>query len=172
MEKYNKKLEAAAYIAIIVMTLFTASIVIYRYLFQSSQTANSRVEKGFIVPTLGENWDTQERTVILALSTECRFCTENSDFYKMLVDKFSETEGIRIMAVFPQDKEISEQYLQNLGIKISVIKQTKLRDLGVSGTPTIILVDNKRKVVDSWVGKLDEKSQTKVIESIVNSKIE
>lgn len=151
---------------IIAMTLFTVSVVTYRYMFQTSQNFKKAIEKGFIVPDLDEDWSRQEKTVILALSTECSFCTDSSNFYKLLTDKSDQNREIKIMAVFPQDKKVSEIYLKNIGVKIDTVKQAKLRDLGVIATPTIILVDSKRQVVDSWVGKLDEKSQTEVVEAI------
>lgn len=43
-----------------------------------------------------------------------------------------------------------------LGIGINDIVQSPLSSVGASGTPTLLLIDNRGAVVDSWVGKLTD----------------
>jgi hypothetical protein len=38
--------------------------------------------------------------------------------------------------------------------------------LGVTGTPTLVLVDSTGRIVDFWVGKLSEVEQQEVIEAV------
>ena len=46
------------------------------------------------------------------------------------------------------------------------VVQSPLGIVGVSGTPTLILIDRDGTVRDSWVGKLSEAQATKVINQI------
>lgn len=167
MEKYNKKLEIVAYSLVIAMTLFTGAFIAYSYLPQSVQKP-VKIEKGFLIPTFDEKWGEYEKTVILALSTKCKFCTESAGFYQKLTNKFSKSNRVRIIALFPQEKQESEKYLNDLGVDINVIKQSKLSEVQVKGTPTIILADKDRRVINSWGGKLDETSETEVLNTIDN----
>ncbi|MFN2576679.1 MAG: hypothetical protein ABR607_03205 [Pyrinomonadaceae bacterium] len=47
--------------------------------------------------------------------------------------------------------------------------QSPLGSVGVSGTPTVILIDNGGAVRDSWVGKLSEADTGKVLARITES---
>jgi hypothetical protein len=63
---------------------------------------------------------------------------------------------VRLVALFPQPVEESRAYLNRLGIGINDIVQSPLSSVGASGTPTLLLIDNRGAVVDSWVGKLTD----------------
>ena len=150
---------------VIVMTLITGAFVTFTYLFQPDQPDEAKIERGLLLPALIEDWGSQEKTIILALSTTCIYCTDSAGFYRTLVDKFGESKEIRIIGVFSEEKEVGEKYLQKLGVKINFIEQASLADINVVATPTIILIDKNRRVVDSWVGKLNETSQTEVLKA-------
>jgi hypothetical protein len=42
------------------------------------------------------------------------------------------------------------------------VVQSRLDSIGVSGTPTLLLVDSNGKVQQAWVGKLDDQGQRQV----------
>lgn len=63
---------------------------------------------------------------------------------------------MRLVALFPQPLQDSRTYLDKLGIKVDDVVQSPLSFAGVSGTPTLLLIDNQGAVIDSWVGKLSE----------------
>ena len=62
--------------------------------------------------------------------------------------------------------EESRNYLNKLGVSVSDVVQSSLRSVGVSGTPTLLLVDNEGSVTGSWVGKLSECEAAKVFAQI------
>jgi hypothetical protein len=63
---------------------------------------------------------------------------------------------VRLVALLPQPLQESRTYLDKLGIKVDDVAQSPLNSVGVSGTPTLLLIDNQGAVIDSWVGKLSE----------------
>jgi len=68
--------------------------------------------------------------------------------------------------VFPQSVENSRNYLNKLGVSLSDVVQSSLASLGVSRTPTLLLIDSEGSVTDSWVGRLSDSDAAKVIAQI------
>lgn len=168
MSKVSQKLETLANISIIVIAVVLVGVVVNKY-FLSKPTA---VQPARVQPTVGklvnlpdQNWSTQQKTIVLALQTTCRFCNESAPFYKRLVE---ETKGksIKIVAVLPQSVEESQAHLKELGVSGIEIKQAPISTLDASGTPTLILTDQSGKVTDFWVGKLSPDKETEVINKI------
>lgn len=64
---------------------------------------------------------------------------------------------------------MSKGYLKRLGVSVDEIRQASLDSIGVNGTPTLILVDNRGAVVDFWIGKLAGPTEQKVIDRLQQS---
>jgi hypothetical protein len=67
-----------------------------------------------------------------------------------------------MVAVLPQEPDEGRRYLSTLGVPDVEVKQASLNGLGVSGTPTLIMVSNGT-VSDVWVGKLDAAKESQVL---------
>lgn len=65
--------------------------------------------------------------------------------------------------MLPQPVENSKDYLDKLGVTVSGIVQAPLSSVGVSGTPTVLLIDSDGAVRESWRGKLSDEQATNVI---------
>ena len=111
------------------------------------------------VPEL--EWEQGKRTLILALSTTCRFCTESAPFYRKL--RAEVDSRTRLVAVFPQAVEGGRNYLISLGLPVDQVIQSPLSSINVAATPTLILVSDEGKVIDSWRGKLPAATETEVM---------
>lgn len=85
-------------------------------------------------------------------------------FYKTLVEKTRE-KGIKLVAVLPNSREESQQYLKENGVEIQEISQAQLNSVNVGGTPTLILVNEKGEVANSWIGKLPSRKESEVVGS-------
>jgi thioredoxin-related protein len=104
---------------------------------------------------------------VLALSKNCHFCQESVGFYqKLTAFKNSSPQGLRIVAVLPQKQEEAEGYLKEHKIEADHVISMELTKLGVSGTPTLFLLNEQNKLEELWVGKLDESQELKVIERL------
>lgn len=176
-----KKLEVLANIAVVITSVVLCLVLVRKYLLspakqeaiveavQSKSPAPSAsrrpsIQAGTKISLPGIDWSKSTRTVVLALSTTCHFCSESAPFYQKLQQQ--KRNGVRLVAVFPQPIEDSRNYLNKLGVSVSDVVQSSLSSVGVSGTPTLLLVDNEGSVTGSWVGKLSESEAAKVIAQI------
>jgi hypothetical protein len=167
VDKLKKWLEIAANVAIICVCMLIAVVGVKRYLLPSPASAFSTPSKGTRLSVPGFDWSRSDRTLVMVLSTQCHFCSESAEFYKKLLPEAT-TRGTQIVAVLPQSPEESRLYLTSLGLPTSnvSIQQEGATGIHVSGTPTIILADNKGLVVRAWVGKLAPSGETEVLGEI------
>jgi thiol-disulfide isomerase/thioredoxin len=110
------------------------------------------------------SWDSNGETVILALSTHCHFCTDSAPFFRQLSEKSG--RNFKIVAVLPESVAESKIYLDREGVHVNQLKQLSLDRLGVAGTPTMLLLDNRGKVTESWVGMLSPEAQSQALKTI------
>lgn len=117
----------------------------------------------------GVDWSNNNQTLLLVLQKGCHFCTESAAFYQRLVRETAGHGSIHLIAVLPQAPDESKKYLDDLGVAIDEVKQAKLDSIGVQGTPTLILVNDKGVVMTSWVGKLSADGEAEVLRRLVSS---
>jgi hypothetical protein len=176
-----KKIEILANVAVVITSVVLCSVLVKKYFFsavkqealveavQSESPASSALRRqsiqvGTKISLPGIDWSKSTRTVVLALSTTCHFCSGSAPFYQKLQQQ--KQNGVSLVAVFPQPVEDSRNYLNKLGVSVSDVVQSSLASVGVSGTPTLLLIDNQGSVTDSWVGKLPDDEQEKIIAQI------
>lgn len=104
---------------------------------------------------------------MLAVSSTCHFCSESAPFYKTLASNKGDT---RIVAVLPQSIEEGKKYLEKLGVMVDDVKQVALDEIGVSGTPSVLLVDNSGVVKNVWFGKLPADKEQVVLDALRKQK--
>ena len=169
MENLAKKTELLANVAIILVALLLGGVLVKRYLLPQapSPQAQARIQPGTKLSVPGVEWDKNERTLLLVLSTGCHFCTESSPFYQRLAQEKAKKGGVGLVAVLPQSVGESQNYLNGLGVSVDDIKQAGLDAVQVTGTPTLILADRTGAVVESWVGKLPAEKEAEVLNRIV-----
>jgi thioredoxin-related protein len=163
--KFSQKIELSANITIILVALLFGYFLTQKFFFQqTSKQPPTEIAKGTKIFLADVNWQANQKTILLALQKGCRYCTESMSFYKTLVEK-SKEKGIRLVAVLPNSREESIQYLKENGVEIQEIKQAELDSVNVGGIPTLILVNEKGEVSDSWMGKLSSQEE-EVIENL------
>ena len=161
----TKKVELVANVAIIVVAL-AVGVALYKNYFRktppNNPTVNNQISKGTKVALPDVDWGKTDQTLVLALSTDCRFCTESAPFYQHLIQEKTGSKSFELIAVLPQPESQGRQYLKDLGVDIEHVKKAELRTLGVQGTPTLLLVNKNGEVIDVWVGKLPEAQEAEV----------
>ncbi len=152
-----KKIEFLANVSIIIVALSLAAVLVKRNLPPSQQpppTPTARIQPGTKIQLPDIDWAASEQTLLLALSERCHFCSESAPFYQRLMREKAMPGSPRFVAVLPQEVKRGQAYLSNLGVAVDDVKQSTLNAIGVSGTPTLILVDSAGVVKETWVGKL------------------
>jgi hypothetical protein len=110
----------------------------------------------------GVDWGKNQRTLVLALSTHCHYCTESAPFFRRLRDEAG--SGIQVVAVLPETVQEAQEYLTAEGLQVEVVKQVSLATIGVSGTPTMLLVNRGGTVTKLWKGKVQAKEEDSVLQ--------
>lgn len=162
----EKKLETIANLAIIVVAIVLLGVMIQRYWGTSEDLPKDEIKVGTTFGLTGVNWAENKQTLVLVLQENCRFCNESSPFYKKLVEKNQTSKTTKLVAVFSSPIEKAKAHLKEQGVEIAVVRQANSGMLGINGTPTLVLVDEQGKVVDSWVGKLLPAEEEQVLQKI------
>jgi hypothetical protein len=103
-------------------------------------------------------------TLVLVLSTQCRFCTESLPFY----DRLSKLDAVRAgrlhigIASFEQADRM-RSYLVAHGVELSSIVPLTQTSLRVAVTPTVLLLDKAGFVVNVWEGKLEPQAEDDLV---------
>jgi thioredoxin-related protein len=160
--KLSQKIEISANVAIIIVAILLGYFLTQKFFFQqNSKQPPVEITKGTKISLADVDWQANQKTLLLVLQKGCRFCTESMPFYKTLVEKAKE-KGVKLVAVLPDSREESIQYLKENGVEIQEISQSGLNELNVKGTPTLLLVDQNGEVTNSWIGKLNANREQEV----------
>src|SRR5579863_4717595 len=96
----SKKIEMGANIATIIAAVAVLGFFIHGRV-SGSMPPHPIISAGVKLNVTGENWTQSEKTVVLAISATCHFCTESAGFYKDLVQQ-CQSKHLRTIAVLPQ----------------------------------------------------------------------
>ena len=129
---------------------------------QASRPAPKVPVVGNKVSAVDVDWSKNKKNVLLVLQVGCRFCSESAEFYQTLIQQ-TKDKGVSVLAVLPQSKEEARKYLDGLQLSNLDTKQAAMNTLDVSGTPTLIVTDDKGQITNVWIGKLPPEKQHEVL---------
>ncbi|MFN2453853.1 MAG: peroxiredoxin family protein [Pyrinomonadaceae bacterium] len=164
-----KRIELLANIAIIAIALLIGTILVKNYFFGHSDQLSPQIAVGTKISLPETDWSKSKQTMLVVLQKGCHFCAESAQFYQRMAKETAGRNDVRLVAVLPQQPSESRQYLNDLSIPIEEVKQASLSSVGVRGTPTLILVDDKGAVIDSWIGKLPASKESEVASRLQRS---
>jgi hypothetical protein len=161
----ERKLTIAANVAILVVSVLLIFALVRNELRAKHSASVQPPEASQLVGKafpLAAPWSSYKHTVVLVLSIGCHYCAASGPFYQQLT-RYASEHQTNVVALLPQPKSESVKFLSELGVNISFVEQADPRSVGVSGTPTLLLVDKKGVVQHVFVGQLPEADQTEVI---------
>jgi thiol-disulfide isomerase/thioredoxin len=179
MKRMFRVIQFASNIAIIILTVVVCIVVVRQYFSESNRLAStdrgpdssmasspaprpSRQDlTGKSLP-LPVDWRSNRKSLILYLSTKCRFCDESTPFYQRLTENRPKAP-LKIIAVFSQDVDQAKSYLASHRIAVDDVVSSWLGSSGVTSTPTLLLVDENGVVSDFWRGKLNKEVENAVL---------
>jgi hypothetical protein len=163
MDRLRRYLEVATNAAIVAACILIAYVAVTRFILpQRSGSSADGPHVGMALNISAVDWGTSHQNVVLALSTQCHFCSESAPFYRKLMAA-AQAKRIAVVAVLPQTVDQDRVYLQALGLDIRFVQQMALSKIGVVATPTVMLTDAKGMTTGVWVGKLSDSAQAEVI---------
>lgn len=162
-----RKLEIAANVAILIVATLASVVLVRNYFFTRTRSERPRpLVVGTTLSVPGLDWRANGNTLVLALSTNCHYCSESAPFYRRLAGELSRRR-VHLTAVLPQNANESGAYLRTLQLPVSDVRQIPLRSLQIRGTPTLVLVDGRGVVRHVWEGKLTPEREQQVLEAIL-----
>jgi hypothetical protein len=94
-----------------------------------------------------------KKSLVVALSATCHFCEQSAPFYQKLLTEQKNGTWQSIL-LFPQPTEQAVSYVNKHNYYSPLILHADFTELGVTGTPTLLLVDENGVVLDEWIGLL------------------
>lgn len=163
MSRLVRKIEIVANVCIIVVAIVVcvAAVRYFRTKASSSQAPTPAMAAGTRINLPNQDWASSGKTLLLVLSTNCKYCSASAGFYQRLIGAAS--SNTRFVAVFPQSPEESKKYLNALEVTIDDVKQISPASFGVAASPTLILVNSEGSVINSWVGQLSPDKEAEVL---------
>lgn len=125
-----------------------------------SPTAMAEALRGRTIQVSGLSFPRSRASVVLVISTNCHFCQDSLPFYRTLSGDLRGKADL--LAVLPQPQPEAAAYLKAAQVEVTQIASASPSQLGVSGTPTLLLLDRSGKVQEVWFGRLDETKQAQV----------
>ena len=159
-----KKIEMAANIGILITAVLVGILFVRNYTHKQTDTQRT-VALGSKFALKNVDWQTSDKNLVFAVSTTCHYCTESAAFYRRLVEQCKQ-QHVHTIAVLPQTVPEAQAYPSGEGVSVDEIRQAPLSDLDISGTPTLVLVDQGGIVKQVWQGKLPDAKEGDVIANV------
>lgn len=160
------KLETLANMAIIFVSVLVCAVILWRFVLPHQSTRPQlKIPVGIKLRLPNIDWESTPRTAVLALQTGCHFCTESAPVFRSLVAA-AHKRNIRVIAVLPQNQNEAAKYLSGLGLEVDAVVSLPLKDIGVSGTPTVLFVGRYGSVFDGWIGAVRPQDQDKLLRKL------
>lgn len=113
----------------------------------------------------GTKWATAEKTLVLVLSKDCRYCQESAPFYHELVRGLTDGKIRRSIAIVPKGRGQLEWLRDSLSFSQD-IHHADLAAIGFFATPSLAIVDSSGTITDLWVGKLSPPDETSILAAV------
>jgi thioredoxin-related protein len=126
----------------------------------AKQRAVSGIRTGQKLVIPGVAWP-RRKSLVLALSTTCHFCEQSAPFYQKLLEEQKKGTWQSIL-LFPQQTQQAVNYVDKHNYYSPTTLHANFTALGVTGTPTLVLVDDMGTVLDEWIGLLSPKEEADV----------
>jgi hypothetical protein len=135
---------------------------------RSAGVSSDVLEIGSVVSDPNLSFGSTELTLLVGLSSSCRFCTESMPALRLLSD-YAERRGgehMRVLAVGYEPAPVLARYLEENGL-------TTFRSMGIDReaaiapvakrTPSLVAVDRGGKVLASWSGRMTTAQMDQVL---------
>lgn len=169
----DKIANASVIVAAVVVTAVATLQLTREYRARSTSSSSSSraaVLIGKQVQLPHVNFAESTATVVLALSSSCHYCTNSLPFYRELV-RFQEASArngkrIHVIAAMPQPETEGNRYMKANNLSVGRVVSTDLKTLGVSATPSLLVVNARGVVEAAWVGMLTADKQSAVVKTL------
>jgi len=108
---------------------------------------------GSTVPIVGMDWAKNRQTLIIAIQPDCRYCEDSMPFYRQLLAS-NKTGAFYPLIVSPRAEAVTRTLLTSHDVNTGDVRISDFGRLGVTRTPTVMLVGSDGRVERVWIGQL------------------
>jgi len=109
------------------------------------------------------------KTLVLFLRPGCHFCEESYEFYRTLSKVAHDRKDVQLVVATDMPDDRSRAYVREANLGIDRVLSLTPASFGVQGTPTLLLLNERKVVVKSWVGKLAPTQEEEVKAALIGS---
>lgn len=169
MSGLSKKVELFANVAIILVAIVLCVVLVKKFVLTDAAptdaSRNKQPEVGAKVVLPDTDFAAKDKTLLMALKKDCRYCTESAEFYRKVTDAAG-AKNVQVIALFPHLATDGQEYLKQINVSVVDTRQADFAALQVGGTPTLILTDKTGAIQKVWMGKLPPEKEKEVIDSL------
>lgn len=170
MTKVKRYFDLLASVAVIAAASLVIGVIVKAHFkAKNGNHYPEALRKGSVLAQIqGVDLSGSPRTLILALSTNCRYCSASTPFYRQLIQGRDEARApIRMIAVFSEPQDQAAAYLGQHQLDVPSAAGADYRKIGIPLTPSLILVDSNGEIINSWIGQLTEDEEKDVYREVV-----
>jgi len=170
----SKYLDTATSIATLVASLAMVAVIGQRAWTMSHRpTPPQPFKAGDAIPRLpGLDPAKSERTLVMVLRHDCKYCAASLPFYRDLAKQFSTPESsrrVQLVVVMPDEPDVARDYVDSNKLQVTAViplSPDERLELRVRGTPTLLLADKTGRIKKVWTGQLDSSQQDEVRQAL------
>lgn len=168
--KVKNYLETGSNVAVIAVAVLVIGVFAWQYFAGEEQPSREGLRKGATLSQLPmHDFKSSPHTLIIALNSKCGYCSASIPFYNRITESLRDS-AVRTVAVFPNQDKDAQQYVGEKGFKIDSVVTGDFHALKIRSTPTLILVDNSGKILDFWIGRLNNDKEQEVLNTLASLK--
>ena len=109
----------------------------------------------------GVTWNDASRHVVLMISTTCPWCNKSAELYREISTDLSNQKTVHLVVLHTETRDLVEQWLRDKRIgPTEVARASKPNDIGLSTTPTALIVDSNGRVTDAVIGLMAARDES------------
>ena len=162
------RLEKVAHIALIAVCCLAIFVLVSQRTNWFRPKPPPPLRAGDRLDLPGERWGSTPMTLVLAISSQCRFCEESLPLYRKLCGLRGSPPGVayRVIAVSEEPRESLAGYLHRNGVDVDAVFSVPLARLGIRGTPTVVVADSSGVARSVLIGKLGEGREGSLMKAV------
>lgn len=116
------------------------------------------------------DWARANQTVVIAVKSDCAFCRDSIPFYERLSRVLASRSDVQTIVLLPDEDKGLEESANHLGFNFKEVRNVSfpstLGTLGVTGVPSLLIVDKNGTVSQAWQGLLSQSSELQVLKTL------
>ena len=116
------------------------------------------------------DWARANKTVVIAVKSDCAFCRDSIPFYERLSRVLASRSDVQTIVLLPDGDKGIEESANDLGFNFKEVRNVSfpstLGALGVTGVPSLLIVDKNGTVSQAWQGLLTQSSELQVLKAL------